>query len=31
MPQYWLKPFGTTEPRRRVEPNGPSALTSTTS
>lgn len=21
MPQYWLKPFGTTEPRRRVEPN----------
>lgn len=21
MPQYWLKPFGTTEPPRRVEPN----------
>src|SRR3954469_22169796 len=21
MPQYWLKPFGTTDPPRRVEPN----------
>lgn len=21
MPQYWLKPFGTTEPPRRVDPN----------